>query len=105
MAGRFRTISSATLTTCVGKNMKSASMTNLWQIPVLLRGELELIRRWIHEWDTRGSMACVTAVLMGAGLYGAAMGCWRSPLQALYTALKFPLVILLTTVGNAMLNA
>jgi hypothetical protein len=38
-------------------------------------------------------------------LYGAAMGCWRAPLQALYVALKFPLIILLTTLGNAMLNA
>jgi len=42
---------------------------------------------------------------LGAGLYGAAMGWWRSPEQALFTAVKFPLVILLTTLGNALLNA
>ncbi len=32
------------------------------------------------------------------------MGWWRAPLQALYTAAKFPLLILLTTFGNALLN-
>ena len=30
---------------------------------------------------------------------------WRAPLQALYTAIKFPLIILLTTLGNGLLNA
>ena len=33
------------------------------------------------------------------------MGYWRSPLQALYVAIKFPLIILLTALGNALLNA
>jgi hypothetical protein len=44
-------------------------------------------------------------IVAGAGLYGAAMGWWRDPQQALYVALKFPLIILLTTGGNALLNA
>jgi hypothetical protein len=38
-------------------------------------------------------------------LYGAAMGWWRDPQQALYVAIKFPLIILLTTAGNALINA
>ena len=33
------------------------------------------------------------------------MGWWRDPQQALYVAIKFPLIILLTTLGNALLNA
>ena len=33
------------------------------------------------------------------------MGCWRAPLAALFVAIKFPLIILLTTAGNALLNA
>ena len=33
------------------------------------------------------------------------MGFWRDPVQALYTGIKFPLIILLTATGNAMLNA
>jgi hypothetical protein len=44
-------------------------------------------------------------IVVGAGLYGAAMGCWRAPEQALYVGVKFPLIILLTTLGNALLNA
>ena len=38
-------------------------------------------------------------------MYGAAMGYWRAPQQAFYVAIKFPLIILLTTFGNALLNA
>ncbi len=48
--------------------------------------------------------SCVVAIVFGAGLYGAAMGWWRDPLQALYTGIKLPLAILLTTLGNALLN-
>ena len=32
------------------------------------------------------------------------MGCWRAPQQALFVAIKFPLIILLTTFGNGLLN-
>jgi len=32
------------------------------------------------------------------------MGYWRAPLQGLFVAAKFPLIILLTTAGNALLN-
>jgi hypothetical protein len=32
------------------------------------------------------------------------MGSWREPLQGLYTGIKLPLVILLTTFGNGLLN-
>jgi hypothetical protein len=37
-------------------------------------------------------------------LYGAAMGWWRAPQQALYVAVKFPLIILLVTGGNTLIN-
>ena len=47
---------------------------------------------------------CVVAIVVGAGSYGAVMGSWRDPLQALYTGIKLPLVILLTTLGNGLLN-
>ena len=33
------------------------------------------------------------------------MGWWRAPEQALYVAIKFPLIIVLTALGNALLNA
>lgn len=47
---------------------------------------------------------CLAVIVAGSGIYGATIGLWRSPLQALYSALKFPLVILMTTVGTSVLN-
>jgi hypothetical protein len=75
------------------------------EISVLLRGELEPITAWSGQWSTRRFALHVAVIIVGAGLYGAAMGWWRDLQQALYVAVKFPLIILLTTVGNALLNA
>jgi hypothetical protein len=47
----------------------------------------------------------VSVIILGTGLYGAAMGWWRDPHQAFYVAIKLPLIILLTTTGNSLLNA
>ncbi len=70
----------------------------------LLRGDVEKISRWSEGWDARRLALQVAVIIIGAGCYGAAMGWWRDPQQALFTALKFPLIILLTTLGNALLN-
>jgi len=74
------------------------------EISVLLRGELEPITAWSGQWSARRLALHITVIIIGAGLYGAAMGWWRDPQQALYVAAKFPLIILLTTMGNALLN-
>ena len=62
----------------------------------------------LHDWVMRRQAVlvafCVAAILVGAGSYGAVMGSWRNPQQALYTSIKLPLVILLTTLGNGLLN-
>src|SRR5260221_909499 len=81
-----------------------ASTVGFRQIAVVLRGEPEPINAWIKEWNVGRVALCVGVIVLGAGLYGAAMGCWRDPLQALYVAIKFPLIILLTTLGNGLLN-
>ena len=75
------------------------------EVPVLLRGEPEAIKARIEQPTSGRVFLYVATILIGAGLYGAAMGCWRAPTQALYTAIKFPLILLLTTLGNALLNA
>jgi len=46
----------------------------------------------------------VAVIFLGSGLYGATIGLWRAPLQGLFAAVKFPLVILLTTLANGLLN-
>ncbi len=70
----------------------------------LLRGETQTISLWSEQWSTRRFAAQIGIIVLGAGLYGAAMGWWRDPQQALFVAIKFPLIILLTTLGNALIN-
>jgi len=75
------------------------------RLSVLLRGEVHALESWSAQWNTRRILLHLAIIILGAGLYGAAMGWWRAPQQALYTAIKFPLIILLTATGNALLNA
>lgn len=67
---------------------------NSWQISSLLRGEPEEINGWIERWEVWRAGFCFAVIFAGAGLFGFAMGWWRSPVQAGYTALKLPLIIL-----------
>jgi len=71
----------------------------------MLRGEAGPLEQWVRRVDGRRLAFCFGVIGLGAGLYGAAMGAWHDPCQAGYTAVKFPLIILLTTGGNALLNA
>ena len=74
------------------------------EFSALLRGETETISAWSATWNPRRLAMHLTIIVVGAGLYGAAMGWWRAPEQALFVAIKFPLIILLTTLGNALIN-
>jgi hypothetical protein len=77
---------------------------HLREISTLLRGESGTLSAWSAEWSARRVASQVVVIVLGAGCYGAAMGWWRDPQQALYVAIKFPLIILLTTLGNALIN-
>ena len=83
-------------------------MARLTTIPESFKSFLRAEPEHFHDWATRRHGAllvfCVVATIFGAGIYGAAMGSWREPMQALYTGIKLPLVILLTTLGNGLLN-
>ena len=74
------------------------------EIATLLRGEREAIEAWLRGNLTARLALHVAVIVVGAGCYGAAMGWWRDPQQALFTAVKFPVIILLTTLGNALIN-
>ncbi|MBI3192329.1 MAG: hypothetical protein HYZ36_06660 [Pedosphaera parvula] len=82
----------------------NAIASQVRQIPPLLRGDTECIDRWLQRREPARAALYVAVVVAGAGLYGLAMGSWRAPEQAVFTALKLPLVVLLTTLGNALLN-
>ena len=69
-----------------------------------LRADAGRLREWTVQSQAELVRLCLAAILVGAGAYGAVMGCWRAPLQAFYVALKLPLLILLTTLGNGLLN-
>src|SRR5262249_46204815 len=85
---------------------KSASYLVAWEdVGELLRAQPASIGSWVDRCPARRLGLCLAAIIVGGGIYGAVMGSWRSPLQAFYTGLKLPLVILLTTLGNALLNA
>jgi len=70
----------------------------------LLTGDPEELYRWLIEPGKRVTTLCVLITILGAGLYGFTVGLWRAPLQACNTAIKFPLLLLLTAAGNALLN-
>lgn len=42
--------------------------------------------------------------ILGTAIYGSTIGLWRGPIQALYVSIKFPLLIILTTLLNSLLN-
>jgi hypothetical protein len=75
------------------------------EIPVLLRGEVDPIARWVARPLASEVIRCVCIIAVGSGLFGAAMGYWRAPLQGAFAALKLPLVLVLTAFGNGLLNA
>lgn len=69
-----------------------------------LRSTAVGLSNWINQRDRHQILVWMVVTILGCACFGAAIGWWRAPLQALYTAIKFPLLILLTTVGNALLN-
>ncbi|MDQ8182127.1 hypothetical protein [Pelagicoccus sp. SDUM812005] len=71
---------------------------------VLLAGNPELIYRLLRGQGWRLWSGLSLIVLLGAGVYGATIGLWRNPLQALFAGAKFPAVVFLTCLGNAALN-
>jgi len=82
----------------------SSPLSTLRLVPTLLRGETQPIRVWIEHRSGGGLIFNILVIFVGAGLFGAAVGAWRDPVQALYTALKFPVILLLTALGNGLLN-
>lgn len=82
-----------------------ASHPGFFEIGLLLRGDDAPVHFWTGRLAGGRALAHLAVILLGSGCYGAAMGWWRAPEQALFVAVKFPLIMLLTTLGNALLNA
>jgi hypothetical protein len=76
----------------------------LEQIPTLLRGEPVPIQLWIAQWSAARLCLYVAVIVAGTAAFGLVVGTWRDPVQGIYTAIKFPLIVLLTAAGNGLLN-
>jgi hypothetical protein len=73
-------------------------------LPRLLGGRPDRLSGWLADDPARTVRLCLVTIFVGAGSFGAVLGWWRAPLQALYVAIKFPLILLLSLTGNALLN-
>lgn len=82
----------------------TVALANLKSFDTFLRAGPEWLRDRVERRQGEVLVFCVAAIVMGAGGYGAVMGSWRDALQSLFTGIKLPLVILLTTLGNGLLN-
>jgi hypothetical protein len=79
--------------------------TTVRDLSLLLRGNPEWLRPWTVRLRVSHLNTCLVGIVVGGGLYGFAMGFWRDPLQGVYVAVKLPLIILLTSLGNTVVNS
>jgi len=70
----------------------------------LLAGDTSRLQAWLRENDFRSVVICSATIILGCGIYGATLGLWRDGWQAVFTAIKFPLLVFLTCGANAALN-
>lgn len=71
-------------------------------LKTLLRGEVDA--RCLEEPNVRWFIGYCIVIVLGSSVYGATIGLWRAPLQSVFTAIKFPLLLFLTCIGNGAVN-
>ncbi len=74
------------------------------RVKALLTGDAEALVACVDQPEAGWLLACAALIVLGGGIYGWTLGWWRSSLQSVYTAAKFPLLVFLTCGGNALLN-
>ncbi|HEY5895213.1 MAG TPA: hypothetical protein VIT91_18485 [Chthoniobacterales bacterium] len=79
-------------------------MNSLQKVIILFRGNTRSTASLLLKPRPRLFIPCVTTIAVGCAIYGGVIGLWRGPQQALYTAIKFPLLIFLTCGANTLLN-
>jgi hypothetical protein len=72
------------------------------RLRALLQDSPDAAAHWVRRSGLSSWAEPLALILLGAGLYGAAMGLWRAPLLALYVAIKLPLLLVLTALANAL---
>src|SRR2546430_15517547 len=97
--------SPAELPPCRKQSRPSASGSKnsmIEHFKTLLRGEVGAVS--LEKAGLRWFAIYCLAIVVGSSVYGATIGLWRAPLQSAFTAIKFPLLIFLTCIGNGAVN-
>src|SRR5207248_7094900 len=71
-------------------------------LKTLLHGEVDA--HCLEKPNVRWFIGYAIAIVVGSSVYGATIGLWRAPQQSVFTAIKFPLLIFLTCIGNGAVN-
>jgi hypothetical protein len=71
-------------------------------LKALLHGEVDA--RCLEKPNVKWFIGYGVVIVIGSSVYGATIGLWRAPLQSAFTAIKFPLLIFLTCIGNGAIN-
>ncbi len=71
----------------------------------LCRGVPAELVELVRESGNSFLFSCFLLSVLCSSIFGLSVGIWRAPLQGFYVAMKFPLLIVLVTVGNALLNS
>jgi hypothetical protein len=71
-------------------------------LKTLLRGEVDA--SYLEKPGATWFICYGIAIILGSSVYGATIGLWRAPLQSAFTAIKFPVLIFLTCIGNCVVN-
>ena len=74
-----------------------------WEAAVRELCRARNLRSWLED-DSGKLTVCLLLIITGGAVYGASLGIWRAPLQAVFVAVKFPLLLLLTALGTALIN-
>src|SRR5215468_5444305 len=85
--------------------MALRSFAHTYALDRFLRADAATFGDWVRRRHLGLVIVCIVSIIAGAGMFGASMGSWRDAAQALYTGIKLPLVLLLTTFGNGLLNS
>lgn len=71
----------------------------------LVRGVPDAHAVWVFAHGLRSFFEPIAMIALGGAAYGAAIGAWNEPLLAAYVAIKLPVLLVLTALVNALLNA
>ena len=83
--------------------VKRTASSCYWETAIRELCRARDLRPWLEE-DAGKLWVCLVLILCGGAAYGASLGIWRAPLQAVFVAIKFPLLLLLTALGTALIN-